>query len=208
MAGLVLSIPGCSSSPRPEGPLTGEDVDLVLLANWLSGGFGSGEQAARDSSYFDIRLHMVPIWREREDGYWLYVEQAVAEHEHRPYRQRVYHLTRRSAAEFESAVYTLPAEEMFVGAWRSPAFFGRITPASLTERSGCEIVLRKEDERAFTGRTGDRTCSSELRGASYATSEVTITSDGIVSWDRGFDERGEQVWGATAGGYVFRRLAE
>lgn len=44
----------------------------------------SGEQARADSSYFDIRLVMEPIWEDRTDGRWLYVEQAVAGHEVRP----------------------------------------------------------------------------------------------------------------------------
>jgi len=51
-------------------------------------------------------------------------------------------------------------------------------------------------------------CPSELRGAKYATSEVTISKNGFVSWDRGFDENGNQVWGAEYGGYDFLRVKE
>jgi hypothetical protein len=49
-------------------------------------------------------------------------------------------------------------------------------------------------------------CGSTLNGASYATSEVLLESTLLLSWDRGFDARDQQVWGATAGGYVFDRL--
>lgn len=83
---------------------SGEESDLETLRKWMTGSFSSHAQVQADSSYYDIRLEMVPIWKSRSDGAWLYVE-----------------------------------------------------------------------------------------------------PDRIVSWDRGFDESGSQVWGATAGGYVFLR---
>jgi hypothetical protein len=43
-------------------------------------------------------------------------------------------------------------------------------------------------------------------GAVYATSEVTVTPEALISWDRGFGAAGEQVWGAVTGGYVFKKL--
>ena len=55
----------------------------------------------------------------------------------------------------------------------------------------------------FIGHTNIKTCKSTLRGANYATSEVEITSEKIISWDRGFDIEGNHVWGATEKGYIF-----
>ena len=57
----------------------------------------------------------------------------------------------------------------------------------------------------FEGATSGNGCISTLRGAAYATSEITLEHDLLVSWDRGWDEHHEQVWGATAGGYEFAR---
>ena len=34
---------------------------------------------------------------------------------------------------------------------------------------------------------------------------MRITAESIVSWDRGFDQAGSQVWGAEKSGYVFVR---
>lgn len=50
------------------------------------------------------------------------------------------------------------------------------------------------------------TCSSLLRGASYASSIETATPKQILSWDQGFDKNGKQVWGPTKAGYVFDKL--
>jgi hypothetical protein len=47
-----------------------------------------------------------------------------------------------------------------------------------------------------------------LKGASYATSEVVIYSDKLISWDRGWNDEGKQVWGAQKGGYVFLKQKE
>jgi len=42
-----------------------------------------------------------------------------------------------------------------------------------------------------------------MRGASYASSEVTLTATELNTWDRGYDAGGAQVWGSTKGPYRF-----
>jgi len=100
---------GCAAKIEVKSGAASSGADLVKLAGFMAGSFSSSEQAAADTSYFDIRLRMAPIWSERKDGFWLYVEQAVATHEEKPYRQRVYHLTQLSPTIFESDVFTLRA---------------------------------------------------------------------------------------------------
>jgi hypothetical protein len=179
--------------------------DLPTLVEWMTGSFSSEAQAKADEAYFDIRLEMVPIWTDREDGVWLYVEQAAATARERPYRQRVYRVTEAVEGRFASEVFELPEPLRFAGAWRDPAEFEALTPDSLSAREGCAVHLLRRDDGTFTGSTDGDACKSSLRGASYATSIVTIGSAGIESWDRGFDAEGTQVWGAEAGPYVFRR---
>jgi hypothetical protein len=79
-----------------------------------------------------------------------------------------------------------------------------IAASDVEERQGCLVSLTW-DGAAFEGATEGKGCASTLNGASYATSEVTITQDQIRSWDRGFDAADKQVWGATDGPYVFDR---
>ena len=179
---------------------------LEKLLSWMTGSFSSQEQAMTDSAFFDIRLEMVPIWPEREDGYWLYVEQAAADNLARPYRQRIYHLSRLDDSTYASSVFEVPAPEQFVGQWRAPDVFSELTLDSLSKREGCTIYLRLEGDSAFVGSTEGASCLSSLRGASYATSEVRITEQYLSSWDRGFDSTGTQVWGAEEGPYLFRKL--
>jgi hypothetical protein len=201
----VLLLAALLSGPQTPVP---SSTPLEELAACLSGSFSSAAQAAQDTNFFDIRLHMARTWSGRTDGIWLYVEQAMAGREARPYRQRVYRLTRAGDGALESAVYALPDPLRFAGAWSTPDPLAALSPDSLIPRTGCAIRLVRSGPFAFTGSTAGRWCPSDLRGAAYATSEVSITSAGMVTWDRGFDSTGTQVWGATTGGYVFDRISE
>jgi hypothetical protein len=182
--------------------------DLDRLVSWMAGSFSSQQQAAADSSYFDIRLEMVQIWPERTDGHWLYVEQAASSTPEQPYRQRVYHVIQPDDSTFASSVFELAEPARFVGAWRTPQLFEPLTPSSLLPRTGCTIFMTAEGDSAFVGRTVEQDCLSSLRGASYATSEVRIAETVLFSWDRGWDSTDTQVWGAEKGGYLFKKLSE
>ena len=179
--------------------------DVEALVNYMTGSFSSEEQAEKDSGYFNIELEMVQIWKDRTDGPWIYVEQAVADTKEKPYRQRVYQLRKRKDGKIESFVYTIPDPLRFSGEYKKEFPLLRLTPDSLTLKEGCEVVLYQADEGYFEGSTVDRNCSSDLHGASYTTSEVIIDKDKIITWDRGFDENGNQDWGATKGGYIFKK---
>ncbi len=191
-------VAGCASSKQSRG----EAPELQTLLQFMTGSFSSQAQAAADANFLDIRLHMVRVWPQRTDGYWLYVEQASAEQQQRPYRQRVYHLTQSMDGLLESAVFTIADPIRFAGEWMKPEPLSTLNPDSLIRRDGCSILLRAEGD-SFVGSTSGRGCPSELRGAAYATSEVRIVRDTLISWDRGWDPFGNQAWGATHGGYVF-----
>lgn len=201
--------PATTAAPTTAAPTTSPTTPPVTeaveqLVSLMQGSLSSREQALADSEYFDIRLHMLPIWPDRDDGRWLYVEQAVAVAQAEPYRQRVYRVSAREDGTIESAVYELPDPLRFALAWKDPSKLDALRHEDLVRKDGCEVLLRQAEPGRFVGATGEKTCPSDLRGASFATSEVEITEAGVRSWDRGFDQAGAQVWGATKGGYSFR----
>jgi len=200
LAGALLC-PASGAGARERGR------DLDRLAAWLSGSYSSAAQAQRDTSFFDIRLHIVPIWGHRTDARWFYVEQAAADRLERPYRQRVYRLTRVADGGFESAVFALSEPLRFAGAWRRTALLAPLTPDSLVAREGCSVFLTRDGGR-FTGGTRGQGCASELRGAAHATSEVTIERSRLLTLDRGWAADGTQAWGSTRGPYEFLRVRE
>ncbi len=180
--------------------------DLQRLVSWMSGSFSSQEQAAIDSTYHDVRVLMVRVWKHRTDGYWLYVEQALADYPDLPYRQRVYHITQLNDDFFESAVYALDASMEIAVLSGRDSVFATLLPDALVKKDGCSMILRKIAEIKFVGSTIGTDCPSELEDAAYATSEVMIKEKEMVAWDRGYDKDGKQVWGPKKGGYIFKKI--
>jgi CpeT protein len=208
-AALVSSslLAGC----QIPGPRIASENPTEAVAALLVGSFSSAEQAKADKDFRQIDLHMVRIWPTRNDGPWLYIEQAVASEPLKPYRQRIYQLAMSDNPDavpgtVESRVFELPGDPLaFAGAWAEPSRFDSITIEQLVPREGCTVYLVPNTDGSWSGGTDGNGCSSAMRGASYATSEVTATMGELRTWDRGFDKDGKQVWGAEKGAYIFRR---
>lgn len=179
------------------------DKDVKTLSQWMTGSFSSKQQALNDSDYFEIHLHMKPIWEDKKDGTWLYVEQAMQGSLDKPYRQRVYHVYLENDTTIISHVYNIKNPMRFAGDWKKNNPLSTLTLDSLEDRKGCSIHLHKTKEGIFEGSTHEKDCESVLKGASYASSIVSISNKLLLSWDRGFDKESKQVWGATKGGYKF-----
>ncbi|MCY2959392.1 MAG: chromophore lyase CpcT/CpeT [Planctomycetota bacterium] len=198
LAAIVLGFASAACSTTPSSR---SQVDE--LAAWMTGSFSSSAQSAADKDYRDIRLHMAPIWTARDDGRWLYVEQAVAEKQEKPYRQRVYRVHAEDHG-LVSDVYELPGNPLdYAGAWKDATRLKDVKPETLMPRTGCSIRLQRLPDGSYSGATEHGACPSELNGAKFATSEVVITPHLLASWDRGFDASGKQVWGAEKGAYQF-----
>jgi CpeT protein len=201
--GLLLSLgllTQCSTTREHEKAVA---QDLQQLVDFMVGDFSSQAQSQRDSDFYDIRLHIRPIWTSDKSNHWLYVEQATATAEDKPYRQRVYKVETDGTHGLKSIVYTLPDQASWAGKYKTPDAFNQLKPTDLSLREGCTVFLKKEKDGSFAGATKGTGCESTLRGAKYASSTVTITNTMLRSWDQGFNEKGEQVWGATKGGYEF-----
>ncbi|MEY8848214.1 chromophore lyase CpcT/CpeT [Psychroserpens sp. XS_ASV72] len=204
---LLIVCVGCKQSEKNTSDNPTElntDKELQELFSIMQGSFNSEVQSQVDSTYFNISLHMYPIWEDK--GNFLYVEQALNANQDRPYRQRIYEVTQLNDSIFSSAIYTIENDSLWIGKWKTPKAFDSLTIDQVVKKEGCEVLLKRFGSEHFKGQTGEKTCSSQLYGASYATSEVEILSDKIISWDRGFDANGDHVWGAEKGGYIFNKL--
>lgn len=199
---LVIALITISCKNKESQPKT--DTELNELFSLMQGSFNSETQAKSDSTYYNISLHMYPIWKDK--GNFLYVEQALNSKQNKPYRQRVYEVTRQNDSIISSAIYKLPNDSLWIGKWKTPAVFDSISKADLILRNGCEVLLKRLGKNHYKGETGNKTCESTLYGASYATSEVEIKEGQIISWDRGFDAEDEHIWGAKLGGYIFNQI--
>jgi hypothetical protein len=200
---LFISISSC----KDKVAVSEEKVQinhLPELFSLMQGSFDSEIQSQVDSTYFNIALHMYPIWKDK--GHFLYVEQALNTKQDKPYRQRIYEVSQLNDSLYSSAIYTIENDSLWIGKWKSPEAFDALTLKHVTKKEGCEVILKRIGHNLYQGETGDKTCASSLYGAAYATSEVEIMEDKIISWDRGFDDNDEHIWGAEKGGYIFNKL--
>lgn len=195
---FVLLIVACS----PVKKSVKVDHELNQLVDLLHGSFSSEAQSKEDTTYFNISLVMVPIWKERTDGQWMYVEQAMATKLDKPYRQRVYRLQHPGENTFTSDIYTIKNALAYAGLQNDKSKLQKLSIDSLELKDGCTVTLIKNND-IYAGGTDGKSCPSDLRGAKYATTKITMKKGELVSWDQGFDASDKQVWGATKGGYIF-----
>ncbi len=193
-----------ASAPDASAPDVAPPVEPVESAVFrhLLGRFDSAAQALSDARYLAIRVEAcrvaAPLLGERV----LYLEQSRTGMA--PYRQRLYVIERDGADDRAvSRVFELNNPASYVGLCADPSR-ETFTPDDVIERAGCAVHLTRVGDR-FEGGTDGRACESTLMGASYATSEVVLRATGFSSWDRGFNAAATQVWGATAGPYLFAR---
>lgn len=203
--GFLLLLTACGGDPAP---IQRSSPELGRLLGHMTGQFSSEAQAKATEGYFDIRLFMVEIWKERDDGPWLYVEQSVATALERPYRQRVYHLRELEPGIFESRIYAFPEPRSRTGAWKKDAPLADLGPDDLEEKLGCGVILRLRDDGTYAGGTLGTACANAFGGATYATSFVTVFDDRLEAWDRGYDADHKPLWGPETGPYEFLRTKD
>jgi CpeT protein len=180
-------------------------LGLDRLVEWMTGAFRNDKQAAADPDIRDASLHAVRVWKALSDAAWIYMEEAPSQALEAPYRQRVYRIRSLADGGFEAQPYDLPDPRAVVGAWRTGLLPGVAGPPALVVRGGCAVLLRADGETRFVGGTAGSQCAGAAAGAAYATTELTVSADLIVSWVRGYDAAGKQVFGLANGGYRFER---
>jgi CpeT protein len=198
---------GCPAIDDGDRPPEVESFDIMqTLADYLSGEFDSSQQVSDDPSYYEIQLITCAVDAPELGGRVLYVEQASMDTPTQPYRQRLYVLHGDAEAGTAGTTIFELADPLAAVGLCDDDEVASFDDADASEREGCGVELTwHEQDGTLEGGTLGLACSSSLGGASYATSEILLTGDRIESWDRGFDAVDAQVWGATAGPYVFDR---
>lgn len=202
----LLMLCSCRGS-KPSGRSDSPTHSLDHLKSCMSGTFSSKKQSLEDSAFYPILLRMEPIeaWNKKaKNKFYLYVEQAMATAADAPYRQRVYEVEKMNDTLYVSWIYLLPDAKRFIGTKGTDPIFAQIAD-SLLIKAGCEVFLKPGPDGSYKGGTLNRNCASDRAGATWTSSEVVLTQGQMVSWDRGWNDSGEQVWGAVKGGYIFIR---
>ena len=200
---ILLFLIAFGSTASAQQQLTSSD--LKALVERMSGIYDNQEQARNNQQYAPIELNIreISLKGRKLSGHWLYVEQALNANGNKVYHQRVYNIYREKDG-VRAKLYELKDPQAFVGAWSKPEQFKSLVVDSLVE--GCILYFTKDDQGNFTGNTLNRDCLNSQNGAVYATTELIVTPNQIIHWDRGYNDQGQQVWGAETGGYRFRKF--
>lgn len=190
------------------------DREMALLASWMTGSFDTFEQVdadeEADAKYRHVRalLHVVPVSiPELKGGHALYVENQLAEQRTKPYRQRVYFLTRVDGR-INLSIFRISGESDFANGHKNKAALDGLTFAKLTREEGCDLTFSRTGKTIFKGSNfGGRKCRSALRGATHTSSESEVSDGRWVNLDQGFDDEGNHKWGPPPGtvGHIFIR---
>ncbi|MCA8969731.1 MAG: chromophore lyase CpcT/CpeT [Planctomycetes bacterium] len=185
----AASAAGCASSPGA--------TSLDEVALWWCGSFSNRQQAELFPQDFEeLELTVRELWPGRTDGPWLHLEERKKGRAH--VREQIYRL--RSMDEVGGSrvrvdVFTKPA---------GTASLQELRPERLEPLPGCAMELL-EQQSAWVGGTRGRACANSS-GAAYTTTLMRLFENRFETWYRGFDARGEQVFGPTAGAYVFEKV--
>ncbi|MGF1576214.1 MAG: chromophore lyase CpcT/CpeT [Cyanophyceae cyanobacterium] len=185
--------------------------DLTRLAHYLAGDFSNQEQAWENPPlYAQIQVCYAPLPWAILDTYGFYVEQAYSGHLQDPYRTAVVAL----ALDEQGLIirnYRPLAPERWQGSPRQdPSRLAAMRAEDMGPLPGCDVQVFCQDG-VFGGETQPgRHCRVVRQGQpSYLHTTVEISPEQLVTHDRGFDpETHEQVWGALAGPFVFRKIAD
>ena len=189
-----------SATLGPE-PTAADQVAALLV-----GDFNSEKQSKSNPAYYAISLRTCIVDFPEMGERILYVEQASMESLSQPYRQRLYVVDDLEDGRVVSVVYAFTSSKAakLVGGCDNPEAIALQTE-NLVERDGCAVWLEEIQGGIFLGTTEGTDCESTIGGAAYATSEVLLQADKMLSLDQGWDAQGNQVWGALDGPYRFLR---
>lgn len=205
IASLIAGMTVCSIALADDH--SAYHAELLALS---VGSFTSLEQSERDNRYGVVESEIVQIWPDRDDGYWLYQEQAFLGQtpadvdvsvKDKPYFARVVHSVEIEPGVIQRTPHKIKDADAARGAWRNETPLSGLSPDDL-EPSECAITVTRIAENYWTSQS--ERCPNAYKGASHALSLGVTHEGGYANWDRGFTDEGEHVWGPASGGYIFK----
>lgn len=187
----------------PAAADTAERFAAEAVGSWTS-----VEQSV-DPAYDWVESEVVRIWPEREDGVWLYQENAIIgpspEAKGRegakaaPYFQVIVQLRDLGGGTVHSTTWRVADRAAVRGAWAGE---GTAFGEEVLGDVACMGRMQRVGEGFWHGR-GE--CPNAFRGGVKVDSRSVRAPGRHVNWDRGFDAEGRHIWGPAEGGYIFVR---
>jgi CpeT protein len=184
-----------------------KDSLLVNLARVMAGDFSNYQQAENNPrDYAHLRVFFRPLPWDFFSAIGFYSEQSHDYDLWTPYRQGIHRLIDRGDHIYIEN-YSLQDAMLYAGAGHNQDILKTISPQCIERRYNCSMVFRQQ-ENIFRGEVepGNKCLINRDGKETYLVSDVEITENTWVSWDRGMDiETKEQVWGSAKGPLQFEK---
>lgn len=173
------------------------------VVSHLVGIMDTSAQSQVNSKRVNVQMTTCKVQLKDEvNSVYLYQEQALATKLDQPYRQRILKIISLENNQVESKAYKLTNETQFINFCNQSESNKILQKTDLTE-SICSVFLRPV-VTIYIGETPPEGCSANVRGAVKITNKIILHSQGMDTFDQGFDAEGKQVWGAVNDSYQFR----
>jgi len=179
---------------------------IERIYSYLNGSFTSANQSIYNSNFYNVTVRHCPVEISggNPNSKYLLLRQAISLFQESPYRVRLVELVIENdiiKSKNYSPIIEIDLEKTCLDG-EIPTFNRR----DFDSIPKCELQFFQDSDK-FVGTTGSPGCSSNLNGASYVSSDVEITKTYFKSLDRGWDSRGNQVWGSKDGPYIFEKTS-
>lgn len=197
------------------GQITQEDYQYYKQA--IEGRFSSYPQTLVDTTKSDVLIRTK--WIQKLDEYDIFYTQQGEYYKGTfyPYRQRIYK-TKNEGTHILLEINTIDIPYTILQdtpKGNHPTFtldLSQIKPESFQPKQGCDIkiikVYQKDNTPILYGSTNQNDCVATFNGSTYTQVDFLILPNGLISWERGYNENHEQVWGPEESPYLFLKVSK
>jgi hypothetical protein len=178
--------------------------DLKEYVKRITGTFSTEEQHKEDSTFDNVRVYTKLIRKDKNNIYWVYTEQGEFVN-YTPYRQRVYQIALVDDY-IKLRIYYL--NDITKHSYFKPETIKNITLADIKLKRGCDLDIRLRGDGVYGGQTDDKKCIATFRGSTYTTTDFWVYEDMVMSWERGWNDKDEHVWGSSKGHYFYKKISK
>lgn len=159
-------------------------VELSQLRDMMTGDFRSMGKAQVGRQHDYVVLQSRPIWQDRSDGYWLYLEQFAAADDKLPAVQTVLHFYVTNNRELVCETYTLTDPSAFANATRQQSQLLKLSYAGLKKSDACPLYFQQMGNAVFNGKIPEATCAVKVQGQArfwlaLAQNEITVSNPNV-----------------------------
>ena len=190
-----------------------DSTDFERYIQNITGKFSTQLHQSFDTTKGDVMVRTI-VFKRYPNVVWLYTQQGEWwDGRYFPYRQRVYAAEQIDDYYIKLDIYAFKDDLAYYGVLDDTSssltpeeWLQNIPSDGLIKKEGCSLYIYKDNLNAFRGSTNEDDCKGSFKGATYTTTEFVIYLHEVISWERGWDDDGNQKWGPTNGPYIYSKV--